>query len=177
DRRDHLLRLAHLEIERVHVGGENADIAFAEIFDQFGRVSQSRAAEERTNRLITKSNADGGNAVLDFVLALLLVQLRHIFMRALVRADGMAGSSDLFHDLRVPTRMLADRKEKRLGALVGQGLEYGRCMSGPRAVVERQDDFMVTQEIVSLEMLEAEAGSARGVDLDNAGNSEGIRIV
>src|SRR5689334_3291826 len=89
----------------------------------------------------------------------------------------MAGSSDLLHDLRVPARMLADRKEERLGALLGQGLEHGGRMSGPRTIVESQNDFMITQEIVGLEMLEAKAGSAGSVDLDNTGNPEGIRVV
>ena len=73
--------------------------------------------------------------------------------------------------------MLADRKKERLRALIGQRFEYGRCMSRPRTVVEGQHDFVVAQKVISFEMLEAEAGPAGGVDLDDAGNSECIWIV
>src|SRR5262249_41166922 len=38
-RGDYLLRLAHLEVERIHVGGENAEIAFAHIFQQLRRMA------------------------------------------------------------------------------------------------------------------------------------------
>ena len=100
-----------------------------------------------------------------------------ILMRPGMRADGVASGRDLFHDFRMPAGVLADREEHRLGALIGQRFEHGRCMSRPRPVVERQHDFVVTQKVIRLEMLEAEAGAAGGVDLDDAGNSECIRIV
>jgi hypothetical protein len=35
---------------------------------------------------------------------------------------------------------------------------------------------MVAQEVIGLEMLEAEAGSAGGVDLDDAGDAERVRV-
>ena len=70
--------------------------------------------------------------------------------------------------------MLADREEDRLDAFGGQRLEHGR-RGRPRAVVEGQHDFVVAQEVVLLEMLEAEARTAGGVDLDRAGDAERIR--
>ena len=49
-----------------------------------------------------------------------------------------------------------------------QRLEDHRRVVRPGAVVEGQHDFVVAQEIVLLEMLEAEGGAAGGVDLDDA---------
>ena len=46
-RLDDLLGLAHLEVERVHVGGEDRNVALAEIGDEFGRMLQRRETEER----------------------------------------------------------------------------------------------------------------------------------
>ena len=67
-------------------------------------------------------------------------------------------------------------KKIALHAFVGQRLEHRR-RGRPRAVVEGQHDFVVAQEVVLLEMLEAEARAAGGVDLDGAGHAERIRIV
>ena len=89
----------------------------------------------------------------------------------------MTFGDDALEDLGVPAGMFADREEQRLGALVGQRLEHGRRIARPRAVVEGQHDFVVLQEVVGLEVLEAEAGTAGGVDLDDAGNAERVRVV
>jgi hypothetical protein len=40
-------------------------------------------------------------------------------------------------------------------------------MTRPRAVIEREHDFFVAQEIISLEVLKAEARSAGRVDFNN----------
>ena len=77
----------------------------------------------------------------------------------------------------MPAGMLADREKHRLGALIGERLEDAVGIARPRAVVERQHDFMVAQEVVSFEMLEAETGAAGGVDLHHARNAECVRIV
>ena len=66
----------------------------------------------------------------------------------------------------MPSRVLADFEEGRFQTFVGQRLEHCRG-TGPRTVVEGQNDFLVVEEIVLLEMLEAESGAAGGVDLDN----------
>src|SRR6187551_1107522 len=94
-----------------------------------------------------------------------------------MRADGMTRRRDLLHDLWMPAGVLADRKEERLGALVGERLEYRRCVARPRTIVEGQDDFVVAQEVVGFEMLETEPGSPGGVDLNRASNAERIRVV
>ena len=87
----------------------------------------------------------------------------------------MTAFSDLLQDFRVIGRVLADDEECRLHALIGerrQNLRGGR----PGAVVEGEQDFLVAQEVVLLEMLEAEAGTTGGVDFDGARYPEGIRI-
>ena len=83
-------------------------------------------------------------------------------------ADRDAGGGHLLGDFRMPHRVLADLEERRLEAIVGQRLEHGGRVVRPRAVVEGQNDFLVAQEIILLEMLEAEAGTAGRVDLDDA---------
>ena len=56
--------------------------------------------------------------------------------------------------------MLADLEECRFQAFVGQRLENGRRVARPRPVVEGQNDCLAAQEVVLLEMLETEAGTA-----------------
>src|SRR5581483_8432827 len=95
--------------------------------------------------------------------------------RPSVRADGMAAFGDLLEDLRIIGGVLADREERRLHTLVGQRLEHRRG-GRPRAIVEGQNHLVVAQEVVLLEVLEAEAGTAGGVDLDRAGDAQRVGI-
>ena len=83
-------------------------------------------------------------------------------------ADGHAGLDHLLGDFRVPSGVLADLEKRRLQALVGQCLEHGGRVARPRAIVEGQNNFLVAQEVILLEVLEAEAGAAGRVDLDDA---------
>ena len=76
----------------------------------------------------------------------------------------------------MPQRMLADREERRLGAMLCQGGEHGARIVGPGAVVEREHHLLHEQEVVHLVLLEAEPGAAGGVDLDRAGNAERVGI-
>ena len=68
----------------------------------------------------------------------------------------------------MPHCVLADLKERGFQTLIGQRLEHRRRALRPGAIVEGQDDLLVAQEVVLLEVLEAESGSARRVDLDDA---------
>ena len=88
----------------------------------------------------------------------------------------MAGGCNLAEDFRIVGGVLADREEDRLDAFVGERLEHRRS-GRPRAVVEGQHDLMIAQEVELLEMLEAEARPAGGVDLDRARDAERVRIV
>ena len=54
-------------------------------------------------------------------------------------------------------------------------LSTRRRIARPRTVVEGQHDFLVAQEVVGLEMLEAEARAAGGVDLHHARDAERVR--
>ena len=76
----------------------------------------------------------------------------------------------------MPHGVLADGEEQGLGALIRECLEDRRGVAGPWAVVEGQHHLVFAQEIVGLELLEAEAGPAGGIDLHNAGDAERIRI-
>jgi len=82
----------------------------------------------------------GAQAHLDLGLGLLEIArigvLRQILVRPGVRADGVAGSDDLFGDLGMPHRVLADLEERGLEAIVGERLEDGRRVLRPGAVVE-----------------------------------------
>ena len=154
-----------------------AILRVAEIFHHFRRMPERREAEERRDRLVAERDAHRRDALFDFVLGLLVGQLRQVLVRPGVRADGVAGRDDLLEDLGMIAGMLADREEHRLGALVGQRLEHALGVARPRAVVEGQHDFLVAQEVIGLEMLEAEAGAAGGVDLHHARDAERVRIV
>ena len=111
--------------------------------------------------------------VVDLALAL---GLRQILVAPGVRADGVARGGDLLEDAGLIGGVQADREEDRLGAVRLQRREHGRGVLRPGAVVEGQHDLAFAQEVVALEMLEAEAGAAGGVDLDDARHAECIGI-
>ena len=136
-----------------------------------------REAEER-RRVGAERPFHRGKTLLDFVLGHLIGHLLavQIGVRPGVRTDGVAGRQHLTQDLRMIGGVLADREEHRLGAFVGERLQHRGRVARPRTVVEGQHDFLRLEEIELLEMLEAEARSARGVDLDHAGDAERVRI-
>ncbi|MEY9121603.1 hypothetical protein ABIA09_001165 [Bradyrhizobium yuanmingense] len=171
--------LEAFEVERVDVAGEARDIAVAEIGDHLGRMLQRREAEERRGRDAAERPLHRCKAFLDLVLALRFVELLvvQVGVRPGVGADGVAGCVDLLEDLRLVGRVLADDEEDSGGAFVRECLQHRGRVARPGAVVEGQHDLLVAQEVELLEMLEAEAGTTRGVDLDRAGDAEGARRV
>jgi hypothetical protein len=54
--------------------------------------------------------------------------------------------------------------------------EYGWRVAGPRTVVEGEHYFSITQEIVSLKVLESETRSSSGVDFNDTCDAESLRI-
>ena len=102
---------------------------------------------------------------------------RQVLVRPGVAADRHAGLSHHLGNFRMPGGVLADLEEGRLEALIGQRLDDGRRIARPRPVVEGQNDFVLVQEIVLLEVFEAECRAARGVDLHRAGNPHGAGLV
>jgi hypothetical protein len=97
-------------------------------------------------------------------------------MRPGVGADGVAGRINLLEDFRIVGRVLADGEEDAGGAFFGQRLQHCGCVAEPWAVVKGEHHFLLFQEVELLEVLEAEAGTARGVDLDGAADTECVRI-
>src|SRR6266568_3778295 len=79
DRGDYLLGLVDFKIERIHVGGEDADVACAEIGEQFRRVPKVRETEEGSFGLAER-HADRTNALLDLFFRLSEWQLREVEM-------------------------------------------------------------------------------------------------
>ena len=93
-----------------------------------------------------------------------------------MRADGMPGRGYLLEDAGLVGGMRADREEDRLGAMRGERGEHCRGVLGPRAVIEGEHDLAFAQEIMALEVLEAEAGAAGGVDFDHPRDAQGIGV-
>ena len=97
-------------------------------------------------------------------------------MRPSVATNRMARGRDLLEYLRMPERVLADGKERGLGAVLGKGSEDGASVFGPRAVVKRQHYFLQDQEVVQLILFEAKTRAARGVNLHRTGNAQRIGV-
>ena len=55
-------------------------------------------------------------------------------------------------------------------------MQYGSGILRPRSVIEGEHDFALLQEVVSFELLEAEAGPACRVNLDHSRNTERFRV-
>ena len=78
-RADDLLGLADLEVEGIHVGRENGDVALAQIGDVFGRMAERREAEKRRGRM-AQTPLHGADALFDLILGILERQLREILV-------------------------------------------------------------------------------------------------
>ena len=144
-----------------------------------GQVAQIGEAEERGDRRV-RHHVNGACALLHLVpggvQSALLHRCLQVGMGPCVAADGVACGKHHLENFRMIGRMLADREEGCTQALVGERLQHRGGISGPRAIIEGQHDFVVPQEVVALEMLGAEAGTAGGVDLDHAGHAHGVWI-
>src|SRR5271166_5212376 len=93
-----------------------------------------------------------------------------------MRTDRMSGGRHLLEDLRLVGGVQADGEEDRLGAVRGERRQHCRGVFWPGSVVEGEHHLAVSQEIVGLELLEAETGPSRRVDLDHAGDAKRIGI-
>src|ERR1700680_2595633 len=102
--------------------------------------------------------------------------LRQILVTPGMRADRMSGRSHLLEYARLVRGMEADREKDGLGAVRGERGQDRRRVLWPRPVVESKHNLPFAQEVMRLEMLEAEAGATRGVDLDYARDTECIGI-
>jgi hypothetical protein len=95
---DHLLGLAHLEIERVDVGREDRDVALGKVAQQRRWVLEVRGAEERRDWSGDR-RMQSTDLHLDLLLGLLDVAgarlLGQILVRAGMAADRVAGGGDL----------------------------------------------------------------------------------
>ena len=173
--------LCSLKYARIDVGREHPDVALGEIRQQLRRMLQRWKAEEGCNLSATGGHVHGAEAQLDFRLGLLDIlgvgAARQILMRPGVGAERHAGCQHLLGDLRMPSPMLADLEEGRFEAFACQRLDHGGGVAGPGPVVERQHDFLVAEEVILLEMLEAEAWTTRGVDLHDARQAHAARLV
>src|SRR5260370_38387913 len=93
-----------------------------------------------------------------------------------VRADGVPGGCNLLKDAGLVGRMQADREEDRLGAVRSKRGEHGRRVLRPGAVVKGGHHLAFAPEVVRLEVLETEAGTARAIDLQSSRHADSVRI-
>ena len=98
-------------------------------------------------------------------------------MRPGVRADGVAGRGDLPEDFRIIGRVLADREERRLDALVGQRLEHAPAWSATGRRRRSARPPCRAGSRCCLKCSKPKPGTAGGVDLDRARDAERVGIV
>jgi hypothetical protein len=90
-----------------------------------------------------------------------------------VGADGVAATGDLLQGGGVGNGHAADREEGGLDALLIEGIEDRPGVAAHGAVVEGQHDLAGLEELgLGLQVLVAELGAGRGVDLDHARDAE-----
>src|SRR5215472_9937571 len=92
-------------------------------------------------------------------------------------ADRHSGGGECFGQIGSPSRVFADLKECRLGAVVLQRLEHHRRVFRPGTVVEGQSDFLIAQEIILLEMLGSERRATGRIDLNDSREPERVGII
>src|SRR6202040_658443 len=91
--------------------------------------------------------------------------------------DRHSGGGKLFGQIGTPSRVFADLKERRLGAVVLQCLEHHRRVARPGAIVEGQRSFLIAQEIILLEMLDSERRAACRIDLNDSRKPKRVGII
>src|SRR5262249_2586822 len=112
------------------------------------------------------------DAFFDLVLGFGRRFLDQVDVRPRVRTNRMTRRRDLPENLRMPDRVLADREERRLGALGCKCSEHGRGVDRPRTIVEGQDALAWIEKVIGLEVLKSEAWTPGRVDLHHAGNAK-----
>src|SRR5262245_60976000 len=70
----------------------------------------------------------------------------------------------------------SDREEDRLGAVRRERGKHCLSVFRPGPIVEGQHHLTFAKEIMSLEVLEAKAWAAGGVDLDHAADPQSVGI-
>src|SRR5262249_33481345 len=148
---------AHLEVERIHIGREDRDVARSKIGDHFGRMPQTREAEEWRLRRAFQGPVYGAKTLLDLILAFLFVLFAEIGVRPRVTADGVACGGDLSQDFGMPSGVLAYGKKHCTDALIRERLENCRRVARPGSVIECEDNFVIAEKVHLLEVLEAES--------------------
>ena len=88
----------------------------------------------------------------------------------------MACRRNLFENFGKVRRVLADRKENAGRAFLRQRLQDRGRIDRPGAIVERQHHFLVAKKIELLEMLETEPWPAGGIDFNDPGDPDRVRI-
>src|SRR5262249_27844751 len=126
-----LLGLAHFEVEGIHVGREDRDVALAEIVDELLRLPQRREAEIGRSWSANRP-VHGTDAHLYLVFGVVLpgwalpvdIAPPFVFRQILVAprggADGVPASGDLLENAGLVGGVQADREEDRLGAVRGE---------------------------------------------------------
>ena len=93
-----------------------------------------------------------------------------------VAADGVAGGGHLLEDFGMPHRVLADREEQSPWCNAPRARRAPPAYCAARGRRRRSARPRRVAGSRALEMLEAEARAAGGVDLDHAGDAERIGI-
>ena len=156
------------------------NVALAEIAQERRRLLEVREAEERRDRR-RSGHVHGADAHFDLGLGLLDILGVGIFRQVLVRpgvaADVLpaATTSLVISGCQVACSPIS--KNVALRQLSASALSTAGVLLGPRAVVEGQHHFVVAQEIVLLEVLEAEGRAARRVDFDDARQAHSAGLV
>ena len=157
------------------------DVALGKIGQQLRRMLQRREAEERRDRRVG-GRVHGADAHFDFLLGQFDDRWRRgsapdpCATRCACRRSCPAATTCLvISGCQLACSPIS--KKVAFKHLLVSALSDGHGVLRPGTVVEGQHHFLVAQEIVLLEMLEAEARAAGGVDFDYARKAHAARLV
>ena len=140
--------LLALKSKEIEVAGEDADVAGAQIGHHLRRVLQRGKRKNGAGALPPSAHF---TALKPFsISSLRCCSVSFLLTRAHATRcaiDGMAGRHHLLEDFGIIGGVLADREEDAGGAFLRQRLQNRRRIHRPRTVVERQNHFLVAQEV------------------------------
>ena len=173
---DAVARRQAMAVPAVDVSRKHAEVAAEQILDVDLGIAQIGEAEKRRDG-VAQARFEHADALLDLDTGACRRELAQIGVAPGVGADGMAGLVDLFQNVGILQRHLADVEKRRLGALLGQGGENFGCGAGKRTVVEGQYNFLVAEKAQGMAVLQiADLNAAGGVNFLHASDTERIGV-
>jgi hypothetical protein len=171
--RGNLVSRDMLPVVAFEIGAPSHDAVRCEMLLERRRAAQARGPVERRDRFaVAQGGHDKFNAAFEIPFNGGRRRLAENVMMLLMGCDGVAFRMRAAHQVRVSLGHAADDKECRLYAFGPQRVQNPRGGGRQRAIVEREDDFVVAQRQGVRVLHRADATDLRRIDGQHPARAE-----